>query len=103
MPSKPQATPPSLVVGIGASAGGLAAFKTFLANTPADTGMAFILVQHLDPHHKSLLVELLGAGAAIPVMEAADGMAEKADQVGKPSRRELPRPPPAWTLCRSNG
>jgi two-component system CheB/CheR fusion protein len=34
----------SLVVGIGASAGGLAAFKTFLANTPADTGMAFILV-----------------------------------------------------------
>ena len=64
-----------LVVGIGASAGGLAAFKTFLANTPADTGMAFILVQHLDPHHKSLLVELLGAGAAIPVMEAADGMA----------------------------
>jgi len=75
MPSKPQATPPSLVVGIGASAGGLAAFKTFLANTPADTGMAFILVQHLDPHHKSLLVELLGASAAIPVMEAAHGMA----------------------------
>ena len=75
MPSKPQATPPSLVVGIGASAGGLAAFKTFLANTPADTGMAFILVQHLDPHHKSLLVELLGASAAIPVMVAAHGMA----------------------------
>ena len=64
-----------LVVGIGASAGGLAAFKTFLANTPADTGMAFILVQHLDPHHKSLLVELLGASAAIPVMVAAHGMA----------------------------
>jgi two-component system, chemotaxis family, CheB/CheR fusion protein len=64
-----------LVVGIGASAGGLAAFKTFLANTPADTGMAFVLVQHLDPHHKSLLVELLGAGAAIPVIEATNGMA----------------------------
>jgi two-component system CheB/CheR fusion protein len=75
MPSEPQDVLPGLVVGIGASAGGLAAFKTFLANTPADTGMAFILVQHLDPHHKSLLVELLGAGAAIPVMEAADGMA----------------------------
>jgi two-component system CheB/CheR fusion protein len=66
---------PSLVVGVGASAGGLAAFKSFLANTPADTGMAFILVQHLDPHHKSLLVELLGARSPIPVMEAADGVA----------------------------
>jgi two-component system CheB/CheR fusion protein len=66
---------PRLVVGIGASAGGLAAFKAFLANTPADTGMAFVLVQHLDPHHKSLLVELLGAGASIPVLEAADGLA----------------------------
>ena len=53
--------PLALVVGIGASAGGLAAFKTFLRHTPADTGMAFVLVQHLDPHHKSLLVELLGA------------------------------------------
>lgn len=66
---------PSLIVGIGASAGGLAAFKAFLANTPADTGMAFVLVQHLDPQHKSLLVELLGAGASIPVLEAADGVA----------------------------
>jgi len=67
--------PDDLVVGIGASAGGLAAFKSFLANTPADSGMAFILVQHLDPHHKSLLVELLGAGASIPVLVAADGVA----------------------------
>jgi chemotaxis response regulator CheB len=65
MPPEPPAGDvlPSLVVGVGASAGGLAAFKSFLANTPADTGMAFILVQHLDPHHKSLLVELLGADA----------------------------------------
>jgi chemotaxis response regulator CheB len=45
MPSQPQDVLPGLVVGIGASAGGLAAFKTFLANTPADTGMAFILLQ----------------------------------------------------------
>jgi len=70
-----------LVVGIGASAGGLAAFKTFLANAPADTGMAFILVQHLDPHHRSLLVELLGAGAPIPVVEAADGVTIRKDCV----------------------
>src|SRR6476659_2761220 len=74
MPSESQDAQPSLVVGIGASAGGLAAFKTFLANTPADTGMAFILVQHLDPHHRSLLVELLGAAAAITVLETATGV-----------------------------
>jgi two-component system CheB/CheR fusion protein len=73
--------PDDLVVGIGASAGGLAAFKSFLANTPADSGMAFILVQHLDPHHKSLLVELLGAGAPIPVLEAADGVAIRENSV----------------------
>jgi two-component system, chemotaxis family, CheB/CheR fusion protein len=67
-------SPDGLVVGVGASAGGLAAYKSFLAHTPADTGMTFILVQHLDPHHKSLLVELLSAGAPIPVVEAADGV-----------------------------
>ena len=74
-------SPDGLVVGVGASAGGLAAFKSFLANTPADTGMTFILVQHLDPHHRSLLVELLGAGARIPVVEAADGVAIRKDCV----------------------
>ena len=42
----------SLIVGIGASAGGLAAFKNFLAHTPADSGMAFVLIQHLDPRHE---------------------------------------------------
>jgi two-component system, chemotaxis family, CheB/CheR fusion protein len=63
---------PFLTVGIGASAGGLAAFKGFFANMPADTGMAFVLVQHLDPHHDSLLVELLRPHASMPVMEARD-------------------------------
>ena len=43
--------PPSLVVGIGASAGGLDAFKSFFEGVPADTGMTFVLVQHLDPDH----------------------------------------------------
>jgi len=70
-------THPALVVGIGASAGGLAAFKGFLSQTPADTGMTFVLVQHLDPHHKSLLVELLGAQSPIPVVAATDGAAVK--------------------------
>jgi two-component system CheB/CheR fusion protein len=68
---------PTLVVGIGASAGGLAAFKTFLRHTPSDTGMAFVLVQHLDPHHKSLLVELLGAQSPIPVVAATNGVTIK--------------------------
>ena len=77
MAELPSRQPPALIVGIGASAGGLAAFKKFLASTPADTGMAFVLVQHLDPHHKSLLVELLGAHSPIPVVAATDGLAVK--------------------------
>ena len=64
--------PPSLVVGIGASAGGLAAFKSFFDNMPADTGMAFVLVQHLDPDHKSLLVDRLRPHTAMQVVEAQD-------------------------------
>lgn len=73
--------PPHLVVGIGASAGGLAAFKSFLAHTPADTGMAFILVQHLAPDYKSLLVELLRAQSPIPVVAARNGLAITANCV----------------------
>jgi two-component system CheB/CheR fusion protein len=69
--------PPNLVVGIGASAGGLTAFKTFLAHTPTDTGMAFILVQHLSPDYKSLLVELLGVESPIPVVAARNGLGIK--------------------------
>lgn len=45
-----------LVVGVGASAGGLEAFKQFIKAIPVDSGMAFILVQHLDPNHESILV-----------------------------------------------
>jgi two-component system, chemotaxis family, CheB/CheR fusion protein len=73
--------PPALIVGVGASAGGLAAFKSFLQHTPPDTGMAFVLVQHLDPHHKNLLVELLGAQSPILVVAAKDGVAVKQDCV----------------------
>lgn len=63
-----------LIVGIGASAGGLEAFKSFLTHTPANTGMAFVLVQHLSPDHKSMLTELLGRETEMGVVEAADGM-----------------------------
>jgi two-component system, chemotaxis family, CheB/CheR fusion protein len=52
-------TVPFPIVGIGASAGGLEAFEQFFTHTPPDTGMAFVLVQHLDPKHKSILSELV--------------------------------------------
>ena len=63
-----------LIVGIGASAGGLGAFTSFLANMPVDSGMAFILIQHLSPDHKSILTDLLAKVTSMPVIEAVDGM-----------------------------
>jgi two-component system, chemotaxis family, CheB/CheR fusion protein len=48
---------------------------------PADSGVAFVLIPHLDPTHESLMVELLGRQTAMPVVEAADGMAVQADRV----------------------
>jgi two-component system CheB/CheR fusion protein len=64
------------VVGIGASAGGLAAFEAFFSGLPAgaDPGMAFVLVQHLDPDHKSLLAELIRRYTRMQVFEVEDGM-----------------------------
>jgi len=71
----------SLVVGIGASAGGLDAFKTFFMNMPSDSGMAFVLVQHLSPDHKSMLADLLGKTTAMTVIEADDRMRVMANHV----------------------
>ena len=62
------------VVGIGASAGGLEAFGELLKHLPRDTGMAFILIQHLDPSHESMLTALLARAAPMPVHEAQDGV-----------------------------
>ncbi|CAN5626854.1 chemotaxis protein CheB [soil metagenome] len=69
----PTQAEPLLIVGIGASAGGLEAFKSFFAQMPADSGMAFVLVQHLAPQHISLLTELIGRSTTMPVSETADG------------------------------
>lgn len=63
-----------MIVGIGASAGGLAAFKSFFTHMPADSGMSFVLVQHLDPQSPSLLVELLQTQTKMPVVVAKDGV-----------------------------
>lgn len=62
------------VVGIGASAGGLEACRKLLDGLPVRTGMAFILVQHLEPDHDSLMVELLASHTRLKVLEAGDGM-----------------------------
>jgi two-component system CheB/CheR fusion protein len=63
-------TPPFPVVGVGASAGGLEAFMQLLLHLPADTGMAFVFVQHLAPQHPSFLASILARSTAMPVMEA---------------------------------
>ncbi|NID13467.1 CheR family methyltransferase [Fibrivirga algicola] len=60
------------VVGIGASAGGLNAFRHFIKAIPDQSGMAYVLVQHLDPNHDSLLPDLLQKVTTIPVLEIAD-------------------------------
>src|SRR5271166_4435478 len=62
------------VVGLGASAGGLDSFRRLLAALPAGTGMAFILIQHLDPTHVSMMVDLLAGHTPMKVQQAADGM-----------------------------
>lgn len=60
------------IVGIGASAGGLEAFKELLENLPVNTGMAFVLVQHLDPQHESALPQILARATRMPVHEIAN-------------------------------
>lgn len=64
------------IVGIGASAGGLAAFEAFFSGMPTDVdpGMAFVLIQHLAPDHKSILTELIGRYTRMQVYEVEDGM-----------------------------
>jgi two-component system CheB/CheR fusion protein len=69
------------IVGIGASAGGLEAFSDLLHSLPQKTGMAFVLVQHLDPTHTSDLREILARITTIPVEQVTDGMAVRPDHI----------------------
>lgn len=71
----------ALVVAIGASAGGLQAFATFLDHTPVDSGMAFILAQHLNSQHKSYLADLLRHHTTMPIEAAANGARLLPDRV----------------------
>lgn len=69
------------IIGLGASAGGLEAFEQFFRRIKPDSGMAFVLVSHLDPGHASMLTEILQRCATIPVIEAQDQMVVTADRV----------------------
>jgi two-component system CheB/CheR fusion protein len=69
------------VVAIGASAGGLEAFKEFVHALAVDTGMAFVLIQHLDPSHHSMLAEILSKATRIPVDEVKEGVKVKPNRV----------------------
>ncbi len=92
-PSTPPGTKPSSsipaaagvamvrVVGIGASAGGLDAFLDLITTIPPDTGLAFVLVQHLAPRHESMLVSILAGATKIPVLEVIDGMRIERDHI----------------------
>jgi two-component system CheB/CheR fusion protein len=69
------------IVGIGASAGGYEAITNFFHAMPADSGVAFVIVQHLDPTHASLAAEMFGRCTAMRVSEATDGVRLEADHV----------------------
>jgi len=72
---------PFPVVGIAASAGGLEAFRELLRHLPIDTGMAFVLIQHLSPDHESLLSEILGRVTTMPVHQVRDRMMVEPNEI----------------------
>ena len=74
-------TNPNFVVGIGASAGGLDAYKAFFEALPSDTGMAFAVIFHIHPAAHSQLAEILSRHTKMTVMLAASGMKIRANQV----------------------
>ncbi len=73
--------PAHLVIGLGASAGGLEAYKEFFSQMPPDLGVSCILVQHLDPHYESALASIVATYTTMPVELAADGVRVEADRV----------------------
>src|ERR1035437_3330678 len=85
------------IVGIGASAGGLEALEQFLKHVPADSGMAFVIVQHLDPTSKGFMSELLQRASGLRVIQVKDRTAVQPDcvyvippnkEIGRASCRE---------------
>ena len=72
---------PHTVIGLGASAGGLTALRSFFAGIPSDSGMSFVVVVHLNPEHESHLADLLQPHVPMPVRQVADTVALEPDQV----------------------
>lgn len=72
---------PLFYVGVGASAGGLEAIEALFNEMPSDTGMAFVVIQHLSPDYKSMMVELLSKRTDMPVIRAEDGMSVEPNHV----------------------
>lgn len=70
-----------MVVGVGASAGGLEALTKLLQSLPANTGMAFVIVQHLDPAHDSALTQILSKSTSLPTVEITDGLTIAHDHI----------------------
>jgi two-component system CheB/CheR fusion protein len=88
--SAPDAETPSAIVGIGASAGGLEAIEAFFKAMSVNSGMGFVVIQHLAPDYKSMMVELLSRKTDIPVQRAEDGMRVCANNVYMiPPRKNL--------------
>lgn len=81
MANSQQGDKPSFIVAIGASAGGLSALEQFFDNIPADSGMCFLIIQHLSSDFKSHMDELLSRHTVMPIRQVVDGMALEPDTV----------------------
>jgi len=91
MPNKQTtSSSPFYIVGIGTSAGGLEALQEFFDNCPSDTGMAFVIVQHLSPTYKSLMPELLARNTSMKISEAEEGIVVEPNHIYLiPSKKNL--------------
>jgi len=79
--TKSSETSPSHIIGIGASAGGLSALEQFFDNMPPDTGMAFVVIQHLSPDFKSLMDDLLSRHTSMPIYRVTSGIELQANSI----------------------
>ncbi len=77
--SSSKITPPTHIIGIGASAGGMEAIHDLFDYMPVNTGFSFVVIQHLSPDHKSLMAELLAKHTAMQVREATQNMPLESD------------------------
>jgi len=89
-PTSPDLDRPNFIVGIGASAGGLEALEAFFEQVPLDSGMAFVVVQHLSPDFKSLMDEILSRRTKLPVHLVEDGVKVERDRIYLiPAKKEM--------------